>query len=67
MEARKSCQGRSQFKRWASAASRDYVKNPKSRSFIKVIRAVQRVVVISPIDHDEEYDEYLKESISMKQ
>ena len=42
-------------------------KNPESRSFIKVIRAVQRVVVISPIDHDEEYDKYLKDSISMRQ
>ena len=42
-------------------------KNPESKSFIKVMRAVQRVVVISPIDHDQEYDEYLKDSVCIKQ
>ena len=37
-------------------------KNPESKSFSTVTRAVQRVVVISPVEHDEEYDDYLRKS-----
>ena len=39
-------------------------KNPESNSYIAITRAVQRVVVVSPVDHDEEYDEYIKSQIS---
>ena len=42
-------------------------KNTESKSFVTVTRAVQRVVVISPIDHDMEYDEFPKDATQSHQ
>ena len=42
-------------------------KNPGSKSYMTVVRAVQRIVVISPVEHDEEYDEYIQNSLNSKQ
>ena len=41
-------------------------RNPESKSAINVMRAVQRVVVVSPVEHDEDYDEYLKNALNSK-
>ena len=42
-------------------------KNPDSKSFIKITRAVQRVMVVSPVEHDEEYDEFIRKGLQQKQ
>ena len=42
-------------------------KNPESKSFITVTRVVQRAVVISPIKHEKEYDEFLKSATQSHQ
>ena len=42
-------------------------KNPESKSFVTVTRAVKRVFVISPIEHDVEYDEFIKDATQSHQ
>ena len=37
-------------------------KNTDSKSFSNLTRAAQRVVVISPVEHDEEYEDYMQNS-----
>ena len=40
-----------------------HYKNPDTKSYVTVTRAVQKILVILPVDHDSDYDEYINQSI----